>query len=317
MRDITHKSVSLRTARAVGFVSCPDDIIDRIRQNQLPKGNLLDIAKASGLLASKQTHHLIPHCHPVAIDSLNIDFQLKNSNSTLEEFPDDLNAAGGVAIIIEGKSIGRTGIEMEVLTAVSVTALTIYDLLKPLGQAELSIGPIRLLHKSGGKSDRALYTKSVKNAAVLVCSDSTATGKREDKSGRLIQEMLQDNNCHVADYQIVPDDPDRIRDQILQWTKQKISFIFTTGGTGLGPRDNTVDTVRKIIEKDAPGIVEAMRNHGGMRTPVAMMSRSVAGSIGESLIITLPGSTNGVRESLDAILPVVFHAKSMLRGNGH
>lgn len=317
MRDITYKSSSLRTAIAVGFVSCHDDIIDRIRQNQLPKGNLLDIAKASGLLASKQTHHLIPHCHPVSIDCLNIDFQLKKSNSILKDFPDDLNAIGGIAILIEGKSIGRTGIEMEVLTAVSVTALTIYDLLKPLGQAELSIGPIRLMHKSGGKSDRALYTRSLKKAAVLVCSDSTAAGKRDDKSGRLIQEMLQKNNCSVVDYRIVPDDPEQIQAQILQWVEQKISFIFTTGGTGLGPRDNTVDAIRKIIEKDAPGIAEAMRNHGGMRTPVAMMSRSVAGSIGETLIVALPGSTNGVRESLDAILPVVFHAKSMLRGNSH
>jgi molybdenum cofactor synthesis domain-containing protein len=129
--------------------------------------------------------------------------------------------------------------------------------------------------------------------------------------------MLGVHNVEIADYRIVPDDIDSIQQQIKAWVQQGIGFVFTTGGTGLGPRDNTVEAVKAILEKEADGITEAMRVHGQMRTPVAMMSRAVAGSIGLSLIVTLPGSTNGVRESLEAILPAVFHARSMLKGGGH
>ena len=116
---------------------------------------------------------------------------------------------------------------------------------------------------------------------------------------------------------MVPDDKEAIQQVIREWVAEDIPFIFTTGGTGLGPRDNTVSAVREIIERDADGITEAMRHHGQMRTPMAMMSRGVAGSINHTLIVTLPGSTAGVKESLDAILPAVFHARKMMKGGGH
>jgi molybdenum cofactor synthesis domain-containing protein len=96
-----------------------------------------------------------------------------------------------------------------------------------------------------------------------------------------------------------------------------VHFIFTTGGTGLGPRDNTVSAIKSILERDADGITEAMRTYGQMRTPMAMMSRAVAGSIKYTTIVTLPGSSDGAREGLEAILPAVFHARKMLKGGGH
>jgi molybdenum cofactor biosynthesis protein MoaC len=287
------------------MVLCSKEILERIRTGNLPKGDLLNVARAAGLLASKKTADLIPHCHPVSIDGLNITY----------EFSDAENKTG-LVIYAEGKSIGRTGIEMEVLTAVSIAALTIYDLLKPL-QAEIEITSIKLEEKTGGKSDRNKFSKRPQKAAVLVCSDSTAAGKRKDGSGLLIMEMLKEHNCEIADYKIIPDDKIIIQKTIKEWTAQDFPFIFTTGGTGLGPRDYTVDAVREIIEREAPGITEAMRSHGQMRTPLAMMSRSVAGAIGESLIITLPGSSNGAKECLEAILPAVFHARNMMKGGGH
>ncbi len=205
---------------------------------------------------------------------------------------------------------------MEVLMAVSVAALEIYDMLKPVDR-HLEIGHIRLLEKKGGKSDRERYFASAPSCAVLVCSDSTAAGKREDKSGRVITEMLEAVQAQVKYYTIVPDEKTVIQQQILQWVKEDIQFIFTTGGTGLGPRDNTVSAVKEILERDADGIAEAMRVYGQMRTPMAMMSRGVAGSIGETLVVTLPGSSDGARESLEAILPAVFHARKMMKGGGH
>jgi len=314
MRDISHKQVTLRTARAISVVYCSPESIAMIREDNLPKGNLFDVARAAAFIGAKSTPSLLPHCHPVTIDAMNVEFEWL-SETTVEELRDQRTRTG-IVIIGEAKSIGRTGIEMEVLTGVSVAGLEIYDMLKPVDK-NLEIGHIRLLEKTGGKSDRSKYFATPPDCAVLVCSDSTAAGTREDKSGKTIISMLEAVNARVRHYRIVPDDKEVIQQVIREWVKEDVPFIFTTGGTGLGPRDNTVAAVKEIIERDADGITEAMRHHGQMRTPLAMMSRGVAGSIHHTLIVTLPGSTSGARESLEAILPAVFHARKMMKGGGH
>ncbi|MBY0426118.1 MAG: bifunctional molybdenum cofactor biosynthesis protein MoaC/MoaB, partial [Cytophagales bacterium] len=189
-------------------------------------------------------------------------------------------------------------------------------MLKPV-DTQLSMGEIRLLDKKGGKSDRKKFFSTPPTCAVLVCSDSTFEGKREDNSGKKIIEMLQSFGVTEIDYKILPDEKAQIQSQVLSWVAQDIHFVFTTGGTGLGPRDHTVESVKEILERDADGITEAMRGYGQMRTPLAMMSRAVAGSIQATTIVTLPGSTDGARECLEAILPAVFHARKMLKGGGH
>ena len=173
------------------------------------------------------------------------------------------------------------------------------------------------MQKTGGKTDRKKYLETQSRCAVLVCSDSTANKEREDISGMLIKKMLENANAVVKYYQVLPDDKEQIQQQIKSWVAEDIDFIFTTGGTGLGPRDNTVNAVKELIEIDAVGIAEAIRNYGQLRTPVAMMSRGIAGAVAQTLIITLPGSADGARESLEAILPTVFHARKMLEGKGH
>ena len=316
MRDISHKQITLRTARAVAIIFCSENSIELIKSNALPKGNLFDVARAAGFLGAKLTPQLLPHCHPVTIDAMDFTFNFINRELHTELFTDDILSRTGIVILGEAKSIGRTGIEMETLTAVSVAALEIYDMLKPV-DTKLEIGNIRLLEKKGGKSDRNRYIEESPSCAVLVCSDSTAKGERDDKSGLLICDMLKKVNGNVLHYKILPDDKEAIQKQIKDWVANDIQFIFTTGGTGLGPRDNTVSAVKEILERDADGITEAMRTFGQMRTPLAMMSRSVAGAIGKTLIVTLPGSPNGAKESLEAILPGVFHARKMMEGGGH
>ena len=316
MRDISHKQITLRTARAVAIIFCSDQSIELIKSNALPKGNLFDVARAAGFLGAKLTPQLLPHCHPVTIDAMDFTFNFINRELHTELFTDDILSRTGIVILGEAKSIGRTGIEMETLTAVSVAALEIYDMLKPV-DTKLEIGNVRLLEKKGGKSDRNRYIEESPSCAVLVCSDSTAKGERDDKSGLLICDMLKKVNGNVLHYKILPDDKEAIQKQIKDWVADDIQFIFTTGGTGLGPRDNTVSAVKEILERDADGITEAMRTFGQMRTPLAMMSRSVAGAIGKTLIVTLPGSPNGAKESLEAILPGVFHARKMMEGGGH
>jgi cyclic pyranopterin monophosphate synthase len=316
MRDITHKTSTLRKALATGIVYCSQATPDLIRNGQLPKGNLFDVARAAGFVGAKSTPLLLPHCHPVAIDAMDIQFEFLDMAKHEAVFGEGIRGRTGIVITGEAKSIGRTGIEMEMLTAVSVAALEIYDMLKPV-DANLEIGNIRLLEKKGGKSDRKKYFNLPPVCAVLVCSDSTAQGKREDSSGKLIKDMLEAANAQVKYYEILPDEKELIQQKIRQWVAEDVHFIFTTGGTGLGPRDNTVSAVKEILERDADGIAEAMRAFGQARTPLAMMSRGVAGSIGETLILTLPGSSDGARESLEAILPAVFHARKMMKGGGH
>ncbi len=316
MRDITHKQITLRTARATGIIFCSAATIELIKNGQLPKGNLFDVARAAGFIGAKLTPQLLPHCHPVSIDGMDMQFSFLDRREHGDDFPEDAFARQGIVITGQAKSIGRTGIEMEMLTAVSVAALEIYDMLKPVDTA-LEIGHIRLLEKKGGKSDRQKYFVVPPVCAVLVCSDSAAAGEREDKSGKLISQMLQDLKAEVKHYQILPDNREQIQQQIRSWVKEDVEFIFTTGGTGLGPRDSTVGAVKEILERDADGITEAMRVYGQQRTPLAMMSRAVAGAIAQTLIVTLPGSTDGARESLEAILPAVFHARKMMLGGGH
>ncbi|MDB5014909.1 MAG: bifunctional molybdenum cofactor biosynthesis protein MoaC/MoaB [Daejeonella sp.] len=315
MRDITHKQITLRTARAIGVLFCSPETIDIIKNNQLPKGNLFDVARAAGFIGAKLTPQLLPHCHPVTIDGMDMTFEYLNTNDHSSLFSNIENRSG-IVITGEAKSIGRTGIEMEILTAVSVSALEIYDMLKPV-DTKLEIGGIKLLEKKGGKSDREKFFSTPLTCAVLVCSDSTAAGKREDNSGKIIQKMLEDLNANVKYYTILPDDKEQIQQQIKAWVAEDIHFIFTTGGTGLGPRDNTVSAVQEILERDADGITEAIRHYGQMRTPLAMMSRAVAGSIAQTLIVTLPGSSTGARESMEAIVPAIFHARKMMKGGGH
>jgi molybdenum cofactor synthesis domain-containing protein len=325
MRDISHKQITLRTARASGIVFCSPATIEIIRNGQLPKGNLFDVARAAGFIGAKQTPQLLPHCHPVGIDGMEMEFELLDpgaggtapavvaASAVGQTVPESRT---GVRITAEARSIGRTGIEMEVLTGVAVAALEIYDMLKPIDK-QLEIGHIRLLEKRGGKSDRERYFATPPTCAVMVCSDSTAEGKREDSSGRIIESMLKAAGALVVTYVVVPDEKTIIQRQIREWVAEDIQFVFTTGGTGLGPRDNTVSAVREILERDAEGIAEAMRAYGQQRTPMAMMSRGVAGSIAHTLIVTLPGSSDGARESLEAILPAVFHARKMMKGGGH
>jgi molybdenum cofactor biosynthesis protein MoaC len=314
MRDVSHKQITLRTAKAVAVVYCSESTIQQIRKDELPKGNLFDVARAAAFLGAKSTPMLLPHCHPVGIDGMEVHFEWLQDTSVDEISNNEQRT--GIVIIGAAKSIGRTGIEMEILTGVSVAALEIYDMLKPV-DTTLEIGQIKLLKKTGGKSDRNRFLDTPPECAVLVCSDSTAAGTREDGSGKMISKMLQEVNAHVKYYEIVPDDKETIQQRILQWVKEDVPFIFTTGGTGLGPRDNTVEAVKEIIERDAAGITEAMRHHGQMRTPLAMMSRGIAGSINHTLIVTLPGSTKGAQESLEGILPAVFHARKMMLGGGH
>ncbi|MHB1922054.1 MAG: bifunctional molybdenum cofactor biosynthesis protein MoaC/MoaB [Chitinophagaceae bacterium] len=315
MLDVTHHTVTLRTARGKALLLCSPATLALVKENKVPKGNVLEMARCSGMLAAKCTAQMIPYCHPVGLDALEIHFEFMDGTQS-PVMDGDQAGRSGILIQAEAKLIGRSGIELEVLTAVSVAALTAYDLLKPL-DSRLEITGIQILEKKTGLAEGSPYFKLPPTCAILVCSDSTAAGERKDNSGKILRELLEKANAQIVDYKICPDQKEIIQSSIMNWVSRDVQFIFTTGGTGLGPRDLTVSSVREILERDADGIAEAMRVHGQMRTPLAMMSRGVAGSIAQTLVVTLPGSSDGVRQSLEAILPAVFHARKMMKGGGH
>jgi cyclic pyranopterin phosphate synthase len=300
--DISRKASTLRTAVARAEVRMSAATIGIIQRGEAPKGDPLPVARVAGVQAAKNTSALIPYCHSLTLDFVGVEFALGEA---------------GVTITATARAIHKTGVEMEALTAASVAALTIYDMLKMLDDS-LAITEIVLVSKTGGKSDFRDEFETPLRAAVLVMSDSIAAGKKDDRSGRAIVDRLKSEGIEVQDYRIVPDDEALIEQTLRRYADEMhLDLVITTGGTGLGPRDRTPEAMAKLIEREAPGISEALRSHGQARTPRAMLSRGRAGVRGKTLIINLPGSTRGVQESLDALFPGVRHGFGMLAGGGH
>lgn len=151
--------------------------------------------------------------------------------------------------------------------------------------------------------------------AIITVSDSCYEGKRVDENRAAIEEMVSKLGWEVAHYEVVPDDLEAIKRALVKCADElEVDVVFTNGGTGFSPRDVTPEATREVIEKEAPGIAEAMRFEGYKRTKRAILSRGIAGIRGRTLIVNLPGTTRGVRESLEAILEPLPHGLQDLRG---
>ncbi|HPX54948.1 MAG TPA: MogA/MoaB family molybdenum cofactor biosynthesis protein [Syntrophales bacterium] len=151
---------------------------------------------------------------------------------------------------------------------------------------------------------------------IITISDKGARGERLDTSGQEIRSILEQNGFQFSDYVIVPDETEPIRAALLLFADEKrIDLIMTTGGTGVSPRDVTPDATLPVLDKEIPGMAEAMRRESALITPHAMISRAVAGIRGASLIINLPGSPKGVRENLATVLPALKHAIAKIKGD--
>ena len=150
--------------------------------------------------------------------------------------------------------------------------------------------------------------------AVLTLSDKGSKGEREDASGPMIREMLKGIDAEVKYYDILPDEKELIKGKLIEYGKL-VDLVLTTGGTGLGPRDVTPEATIEVIDRQIPGIAEAMRIEGLKKTRRAMLSRAVAGVRGKTLIINLPGSPKAVKENLEIILGVLPHAIEKIKGD--
>ncbi len=301
MVDITHKNNTLRTATAQAIVKVGHlDTIEAIISKRIPKGDVFEMAKTAGLFAVKRTSDMIPDCHPLPIEYTAIDYTINN----LE-----------IVIQITIKTIYKTGVEVEAMHGASVVALTMYDMLKPVDK-NVEIQNIKLLRKKGGKSSYKDDGTPYK-AAVIVCSDSISAGKKEDRAGKAIIAKLENCDVTVTAYTIIPDEIAQIQEQTKSLKALGNDLIIFTGGTGLSPRDVTPEALTPLLDRKIPGIEEAIRKYGQDRMPYAMLSRSIAGVIDKTLVLALPGSTNGARESMEAIFPAVLHVFKILKGAQH
>jgi len=301
MKDVSKKTSTLREAVATSFVFMRKETVAQAIEGKSPKGNALEVARVAGIMAAKDTQRIIPFCHPVRLDCVTVTFQPKEN---------------GILISCTARAVDRTGVEMEALCGASIAALTLYDMYKAVDDS-LSIQEVRLVEKKGGKSDFVEVFEKPLRGAVVVVSDSLAAGKRRDTSGKAIVERMKESGVEVVSFTVVADEQEQIEQELRRLLSEGVDIVFTTGGTGVGPRDVTIEAVKRIIDKEVPGITEAMRTHGFARTPWAMLSRGIAGVSGNTLIVTLPGSTRGVQESLDAIWPSVLHIFPMMWGGGH
>jgi molybdopterin adenylyltransferase len=156
-------------------------------------------------------------------------------------------------------------------------------------------------------------------AKILVLSDLATRGEREDRSGPAVREILEAHGWRVTAFEVLPDELDQIRNRLEAWTdSEDCEAVFTSGGTGIGPRDVTPEATRSVIETEVPGLAELMRAEGTRSTPLAALSRAVAGVRKGKLIVNLPGSPRGARESLESIIKVLPHAIDQIQGHtGH
>lgn len=150
---------------------------------------------------------------------------------------------------------------------------------------------------------------------VLTLSDKGSRGEREDTSGRMLCELLQNEGYELAEYLVIPDREEDIIRCLENWVDERgLDLIVTTGGTGVAPRDVTPEATQKVIDRQVPGIAEAMRQASLLKTPNAVLSRGIAGIRGESLIINLPGSRKAARENIEVVLPALAHALDKIKG---
>ena len=308
MVDVSDKPITHRTAVATGSIQVGTEIMEHLTAGTVAKGDVLGVARVAGIMSVKHTSDLVPMCHPLPVTKCAIDFELEKENGIIRTF-------------CTVKTDGKTGVEMEALTGVQVTLLTIYDMCKAIDK-HMVMTDIHLVEKTGGKSGDFLFKKiktkggrKMKRVAIITSSDMGFQGKREDLSGPAIKEIAEREGYQVVSMDILPDDRAMLSRRMAEIADEnQAELILTTGGTGFSPRDVMPEATEDITERKVPGIPEAIRAYSMTITKRAMLSRATAGIRKKTLIINLPGSPKAVKESLEYIIGALGHGIEIMTG---
>ncbi|MBW4042595.1 MAG: bifunctional molybdenum cofactor biosynthesis protein MoaC/MoaB [Acidobacteria bacterium] len=303
MIDVGAKPSTRREAVAHGRLVTTAEVVRLLLADGLPKADALATARIAGIAGAKRTSDLIPLCHPLPIDAVTIDL-----------------IASGETVLVEARvsTTGRTGVEMEALTAVAVAGLALHDMVKAVDPGA-TMTDVQLVEKTGGKHGR--WTRELGRdtpeavrrggARVLVVSTGAAAGSRVDTTGGRIVAWLREQGLETPDATVVADA--EVATGLRAALQEGPEVLITTGGTGPSPTDRTPEATAAVIDRVLPGVAEALRARAG--TPTAALGRGIAGLANGTVVVNLPGSTGGVDDGLAVLTDLLPHLRHQIRGD--
>ncbi len=309
MVDVSAKAATKRLATARGVFRTTAEVIAAVRGGDIGKGDVLATARIAGIQGAKRTSELIPLCHQLALSKVAVDFEIAETE---------------IAITATAVTTGPTGVEMEALTAVAVAGLTLHDMVKALDPASELTG-IALHAKSGGR--RGQWTRDsgsepgqvrlhdTDRAVVVVSSTRSAARQRADTTGPVIVEWLAAQGLSPDPAIVVADT--EFAAELRRVLATAPAVVVTTGGTGPTADDLVPEATAALLTTPLPGIAEALRDRGRATTPLAALSRGLAGLADGAFVVNLPGSSGGVRDGLDVLAPILRHLLELAKGAGH
>ncbi len=318
MIDVGNKRPTKRLAVAKGKIYMNEEAFNAILHNTIPKGNIIALAEAAGIMGAKNTPNMLIMCHPLGLDQALVNCTLNKDENSVTAYCQVLAHA-------------KTGVEMEALAGVNAALLTIWDLTKAI-DPNLKISDVSLLLKIGGKSgvwkgkeelpsflQGLVPDYSFKNKKVAVCtiSDRASSNEYEDLSGNVLKKLIEENKGQVASYSLIPDELETIKQEVLKiCSDESINLLITTGGTGPGAKDLTPKALDEIAKRNLSGFGEFLRQESLYFTPTAWLSRSNAYIVNKTLVLSFPGSPKACKECFDIIHTFIEDALNKIAKQG-